>query len=268
MSDEELISPKKGCLYWIAWLLGISVGLFFLLLIAARNSWILELPFRLFAGWFFHASRAFSHFSTDFFSFARAAAFPCAAAAIALWGTHRLVLWWRASNGISNDWRFKHTALAGTLIFLGSAAAIALSGVLHEAVWLPQGKIIKSNRRMPLTMAINNARQLGMLLFEHESDHESLPKSLLDLEELAGDSFRLQRLLFVDLGTQGPPEPFIFLKSGTSSNNPHEILMISPQMTEDGSFAVLKADLSVTRQKPEKFVEVIKTGTIADPEKK
>ena len=258
MSGEELQRSGYGCLAKQVWSIVIIFVAFLFLPIVARDVWLFELPYHLIAGCVLHANRALAHFATNLPQLMMAAIFPLVATAIALWGAHRLILWWRLANGKGSGWHFKHTALAGSLVLLGSAAAIALSGILHEAAWLPQGKVIQSNRRTNLTMAINNARQLGLMLFEHENEHGTYPSSLLDLEKMAPDFNYLQRMVLVDLDTQGPPEPFVLLKREVAAGgDPSEILMIGPQMPEHGDFVVLRADNSVTRLPAAEFLEVV-----------
>jgi hypothetical protein len=269
MSEEELPKSGCGCFSWALWSIAVFIVAFLVLAFASRYSWLIEMPFHLIAGCLLHAIRALDHFARNLPGLMKAAIFPFLATAIALWGVHRLILWWRLANGNDKGWYFKHTALAGSLVLLGSAAAIALSGIVHEAVWLPQGKIIQSNHKSTLTMAINNARQLGMALIEHEDEHDANPASLLDLDKLVMHPVSLRRMMFVDLDNPGPPEPFVLLKPGEKmSGNPSEILMIGPQMPERGDFVILRADNSVARLDAAKFIEVVKSGTIAKPDKK
>lgn len=229
---------------------------------SGRTEWLFELPYHLIAGCVLHAKRALAHFASDLPKLMTAAVLPCLATAIALWGAHRLILWWRLASGKDKGWHFKLTALAGSLVLLGSAAAIALSGVLHEAAWLPQGEITRSNGRSAQTVAVNNARQLGIMLFEHETEHGAFPMSLLQLEELVEDPQTLRRMMLVDLGSQRPPEPFVLVKpGGVAAGNPTEIVLIGPQMLEDGKFVVLRLDNSVTSQPAAKFIEVVKSAT-------
>ncbi|MES2440554.1 MAG: hypothetical protein V4584_15920 [Verrucomicrobiota bacterium] len=266
MSGDEIPRSGRGCLAWAMWSLGGITVAFFFLLAAARNAWLVELPFHLVAGCVLHANRAASHFATDLPRLMGAAVFPCLASAVALGGAHRLILWWRVASGKTESWHFKHTALAGSLVLLGSAAAIALSGVVHEAVWLPQGKIIQSNHRTALTLAVSNARQLGLMIYEHEIEHGTFPQSLPGLKELAGDSVNLPRMMFVELDPQVPPEPFVLVNpGGTMGRDPNAIVMIGPQMPEHGDFVVLKADNSVTRQPAAKFVEVVRSAAGVHP---
>lgn len=269
MSEEELSRSGRGCLPKVLWTLAILVVAFLFLMAAVRNAWILELPYHLIAGCVLHGNRAVSHFAADLPRLMMAAIFPLVATTIALWGAHRLILWWRLANENKTGWHFKHTALAGSLVLFGSAAAIALSGILHEAAWLPQGKVIQSNRRTTLTVAVSNARQLGLMLFEYETENGTYPSSLLDLEKLATDSVSLRRMMFVDLDTPGPPEPFVLLKGGVATGIiPSGIVMIGPQMPENGDFVVLKADNSVTRLPAAKFIEVVRSAAGAEPAEK
>ena len=266
MSEEELSRSGRGCLPKVLWTLAILVVAFLFLMAAVRNAWILELPYHLIAGCVLHGNRAVSHFAADLPRLMMAAIFPLVATTIALWGAHRLILWWRLANENKTGWHFKHTALAGSLVLFGSAAAIALSGILHEAAWLPQGKVIQSNRRTTLTVAVSNARQLGLMLFEYETENGTYPSSLLDLEKLATDSVSLRRMMFVDLDTPGPPEPFVLLKGGVATGIiPSGIVMIGPQMPENGDFVVLKANNSVTRLPVAKFIEVVRSAAAAEP---
>ena len=266
MSEEELSRSGRGCLPKVLWTLAILVVAFLFLMAAVRNAWILELPYHLIAGCVLHGNRAVSHFAADLPRLMMAAIFPLVATTIALWGAHRLILWWRLANENKTGWHFKHTALAGSLVLLGAAAAIALSGILHEAAWLPQGKVIQSNRRTTLTVAVSNARQLGLMLFEYETENGTYPSSLLDLEKLATDSVSLRRMMFVDLDTPGPPEPFVLLKGGVATGIiPSGIVMIGPQMPENGDFVVLKADNSVTRLPAAKFIEVVRSAARKEP---
>ena len=266
MSEEELSRSGRGCLPKVLWTLAILAVAFLFLMASVRNAWILELPYHLIAGCVLHGNRAVSHFAADLPRLMMAAIFPLVATTIALWGAHRLILWWRLANENKTGWHFKHTALAGSLVLFGSAAAIALSGILHEAAWLPQGKVIQSNRRTTLTVAVSNARQLGLMLFEYETENGTYPSSLLDLEKLATDSVSLRRMMFVDLDTPGPPEPFVLLKGGVATGIiPSGIVMIGPQMPENGDFVVLKADNSVTRLPVAKFIEVVRSAAGAEP---
>ena len=264
MTKTELPRSKNGCLAWGAWSLGIGVVAVLILPFSSRNLWMLELPYHLIAGSALHATRASAHFAVEWPQMFRTAALPSLAMAVVLWGAHHLILWWRSGNEKNEDWHFKHTALAGSLVLLGSAAAIALSGVLHEAAWLPQGTIIQSNTRSTMTSAVSNARQLGLMLFEHENQHGTYPSSLLDLEKSAHNSIIINRMVFVELDSHGPPEPFVLVKSGEATGRDAiGILMIGPQMPGRGDFVVLRTDNSVTRQPAAKLIEVVKSATDA-----
>lgn len=260
MSEPEHPKTKRGC---VPWCVGGVVGLVLLLLflpMIARDVWLFQLPYHLVAGCVLHANRALSHFATDLPRLMSAAILPSLATVVALWGSHRLVLWWRRATGKGGGWRFTHTTLAGLLLLLGSAAAIALSGVLHELAWLPQGKITSSNYGMTRTMAVSDARMLGLSLFEYENEHGTYPSSLLDLEKTEYAPPKLRRMMFVDRPSY-PPEPFIYLKSGKAMGaNPSGLLMISPVLPKDDVFVVLRMDNSVTSMPASKFAEVVKSA--------
>ena len=230
---------------------------FFLMLIPSQGIWLFEFGYHLFAGWVLHATRGISHIAGNLPALVSATILPCTAALVALWGFHRLVLWWRLANGMDTRWRFKHTALAGVLVLLGSAAAIALSGVLHEAAWLPGGKVIESNRPIIRTMAISNARTLGLYLFEYETEYGVFPSSLLDLQKLDVGKWEIRRLAFVQMDSPAPPEPFVLVNPGGTTADPGEFVLLGPQIPERGDFVVLTRVNLATTLAPAKFVEVV-----------
>ncbi|RYD33089.1 MAG: hypothetical protein EOP87_11635, partial [Verrucomicrobiaceae bacterium] len=176
-----------------------------------------------------------------------AAALPSAAALVSLWGFHRLALWWRQATGREGEWRIRHTALAGSLVLLGSSSAIALSGVLHEAVWLPQGQVIQSNHSDPRFRARNSGRILGLYLSEYQNDHGGFPASLEELGEYAdGHDWGQPADSFVSLGKSSPREPFVLTVTGRTGAGSDDIVLIGPQLPDKGYFVVVRADTSVS----------------------
>ncbi len=260
MNEEELPKPPSRAFKWTLICVIAFVFLFLALPILASRPWTIQFIYHLVAGWIMHAGRGLSHLMANFPQFGKAAVLPVLAAFVAIWGFHRLVLWWRRANGKDSGWRFQHTALAGALVLLGSAAAIALSGVLHEAAWLPQGKIIRSNRGMTQTMAVSNARQLGLALFEFENEHGKYPRSVMELEEFL-ERESLRRMIFAEVDPGIPLEPVILLRPGASaSGDPGRILLVSPLMPEEDVFIALRMDNSVTRLNAAQFAEVVKSA--------
>lgn len=246
---------------------GLAVAIFFLLIFSAREQWVLQLPYHLLIGWALHGAKALSHFLSNVDRLASAAALPCAAALVALFGFHRLVLWWRQATGRSGEWRIKHTALAGVLALLGSSAAIALSGVLHEAVWLPQGKVIQSNHSSTRMLALNDARNLGFHLFDYQDEHGVFPDSMRDLEKFVTEQesgFRFAS--FARLDHPSPAEPFVFVNPGAPSDGLREFILIGPQLPGRGEFVVVRSDLSTATMPRSKFIEVVTSASWANKE--
>jgi hypothetical protein len=130
---------------------------------SVRYIWPWEFGLHLIAGPFFHAWKNLP----PFFSQWRSALLPLACLAITIMFAHRFILWWIKTKNICMSWRWGHTAAAASLLLLGSAAAIAMSGITHQAAWLSSSPWLEDNRKTRLTAAVNNARQIMLALFEY-----------------------------------------------------------------------------------------------------
>lgn len=170
-------------------------------------------------------------------------------------------------RGVPVAWRFSQSAIVGLLMLLGCAAAISLSGVVHELAWLPQGEITRSNQRSNQTLAVSNARQLGMVLFEYDSEFGRLPLALKDLDKLDdGLNGQLPRLIHLRFDSSSPPEPFILRNPGGAIDpDPNSVILIRPLIPDTDKFVVLKSDMSVTSLPAGRFAEVLKSGKVTTP---
>ena len=240
-------------------ILSAIMGLVALVFLAAFR-WPLEFLYHLAAGWLFHIGRDLSRPSPGWHGLLSPMVLPGTAALVALCGFHRLALWWRRATGRGEGWRFQHTALAGLLVLLGASAAIALSAVLHEAVWLPQGPVIQSNRSYPRIQANSEARHLGLYLFEYETDKGRLPVSFRELEEhMSLQEMEPRIVSFVDLGHR-PPEPFVLLRPGGKLVDGTGPLLMSPALPERGEFVVLGFNNSVRTLPPRDLEEFVRSA--------
>ena len=94
------------------------------------------------------------------------------------------------------------------MLLLGSAAAIALSGVVHQMFWLAGGKVIESNRRGDLTEAMSNGRQLMLALFEYQDKNDRYPESFEEVvPEIIQHPVHLRQLSWLGRGDGRVPEP-------------------------------------------------------------
>jgi hypothetical protein len=206
MSEDGLgVKVGRGVIY----ALGLLFLAFLFLMIASRYVWLILLPFHLICGWFIHASKALPHL----FGKWQEAILPMGCLLMASVIAHRFVRRWVDEKFPDRTWRIRHTAGALSLLLLGSAAAIAASGVVHQMFWLASGKVIKINRWTELTEATSNGRQLMMALTEYRDTNGRYPDSF---EQLAPEMIRytevLGRLSWLESRDGTAPEPWILLK--------------------------------------------------------
>jgi hypothetical protein len=201
-------------------------------------SWPFEIVVHLLAGPFFHAAKNLPPFAAQW----RSSLLPLACLVLAIVFAHRFIRWWITSREIRMSWRWRHTVAAAALLLLGSAAAIAMSGITHQAAWLFSSPWLESNRRTHQTIAVNNARQILLVLLEYETEHGRYPATLDEAVKAFDQS---PRVLWVEAGPASLREPFIFLKAGQPSSGRIEPVIVSPLIQPGDRVAVGYNDGSV-----------------------
>ena len=165
---------------------------------------VLELPLRLLLGWAWHLVQVTPALLPQWHKLL----LPLGCLALATWLVHRFIRWWIAAKGNAIDWRARHTISATLLVLLGSAAAIALSGVAHQAVWLADVPWWRDqSKAIERVEAMNKIRQLHFAIIEFENQHGRYPDSLAELD--LKDS---TKLLHQSPAPGEPPEPILYLK--------------------------------------------------------
>lgn len=200
MSGEP---PPTGAKVWRERLIAFAVLCFFVMLAACSGLLtVIELPLRLLLGWTWHLGQAVPELLPQWPKLL----LPLACLALATWLVHRFIRWWLAAKGSAADWRARHTLSATTLVLLGVAAAIALSGVVHQAVWLADAPWWTNRGKFTIrTDATNKIRQLHLAIIDFENEHGRYPDSLAELK--TNPTLLSQS---PDLGE--PPEPILYLK--------------------------------------------------------
>lgn len=259
MSGEpETQKPSKG---WKR-ILGKAVRIFMITLVLIflmgfiGVTFPIEIAFHLIAGPFIHAWKNLPPFVVQW----RSALLPLACLAVAVVLAHRFIRWWITSKDIRMSWRWGHTAAAALLLLLGSAAAIAMSGITHQAAWLFSSPWLESNRKMRVIGAMHDARQIMLVLSEYEAEHGRYPDTL---DEAVKALDVTPQLLWVQAGSGRPSEPFIFLKPGLIPTKMAEPVLVSPVIQPDDKVAVGYSDTSVrmlTHQAWQKLAKEIQTA--------
>jgi hypothetical protein len=208
-----------------------------------------EIAFHLIAGPFIHAWKNLPPFLIQW----RSALLPLACLALAVVLAHRFIRWWITSKDTGTPWRWGHTAAAALLILLGSAAAIAMSGITHQAAWLVSSPWLEDSSfgkyTSKIALATTNARQIMLALLEYETEHGRYPDTL---DEAIMDKDEARQLIWGNTGPGRLREPFIFLKPGRPSSIEIEPVIISPYIHGIDKIVVGYSDASV-RQFPLKF---------------
>ena len=226
MSEEDSIPPAR---LWRERLYStVAVSLFLLLAAGLGLILLFEVPFRLLCGWAVHAWVTLP----PLFARWNELLLPAAALGLALFLTDRFVRWALAAKGSKLPWRGRHTVAATFLLLLGAAAAIAMSGIVHQMVWLGAEPWWGNGRGMQQTIALDKTRQIAVAIREFEQRNDRYPESLAELD-LPRD------LLLVPSRERGVAEPFVYLKPADARKADAGLaVVVSPVLPDRGRVAV------------------------------
>jgi len=204
---------------------------------------VVELPLRLLLGWIWHLVQAVPALLPLWPKLL----LPLACLTVSTWLIHRFIRWLITTQGHTLDWRARHTVSATALALLGSAAAIALSGVVHQAVWLADAPWFTNHGRLiERTEAANNIRQLHLAILDFQDQHKRYPDSLAEL-----DLKRAPQLLHQSPVRGEPPEPILYLKprEAPASSNPDDdiAILVSPIVGSGRDWIVVGFTSGATR---------------------
>ncbi|GAA5483457.1 hypothetical protein Hsar01_02690 [Haloferula sargassicola] len=117
--------------------------------------WLLLLGWHLATGWIRHPWVNFPHLDWDPLTLA----LSIGSATLAIFLLHRF---------IRRHWaqRFSVTLRIAATLLTATAAAIAMTGIVHELAWLGRSKVITTNHRFSKTHTVSSARQLHLILTE------------------------------------------------------------------------------------------------------
>jgi hypothetical protein len=225
---------------------------------------VFELPLHLAFGWIWHLVKAIPALLPQW----QKLLLPLGCLALATCLVHRFIRWWISAKGNAIDWRARHTIPATVLILLGSAAAIALSGVVHQAVWLLDAPWwTNRGRAMERTEAMSKIRQLHLAIIDFESEHGRYPDSLAELDLKNGLS-----LLSQSPAPGEPPEPIIYLtprEAPDHSDTDYGIaILVSPLLGSDREGIVVGFTSGAARSMFRKQLpEILETRRMPGPKR-
>lgn len=217
MSEEQPRERVNKARERVYALLAISL----LVLFAACSGLItaLELPLRLALGWIWHLVQVIPPLLPRWHELL----LPLACFTVALWMGHRFIRWWLAAKGRAPAWRGRHTLAASLLVLLGAAAAIALSGVVHQVVWLmDEPWYERRGMDRARAEAVNFQRQIHFALVEFRGSEGRDPATLGELD-------LPKSLRFVSPRDGGLREPILYFKPPENDDGEEEhLLLVSP----------------------------------------
>ncbi|MCW1885067.1 hypothetical protein OKA04_10040 [Luteolibacter flavescens] len=183
----------------------------------------LDFLLHLAIGWFWHLEKTAPALLPQW----QGILLPLGCLVLGTWLVHRFTRWWISAKGSRLEWKAAHTLSATALLLLGAAAAIALSGVVHQAVWLSDTTWWTKNRMYARTSATMNIRQLQIAITDFKSSHGRYPDSLAEIESS-------RQFQYVSPGANKPPEPVLYLKPDEAyshdadSDGNGQVILVSP----------------------------------------
>jgi hypothetical protein len=230
---------------------------FVLLIVLASFAVPMQMIYALAAGWLNHGLRVVP----DFISKWQAALLPLAALVLAWVIGHRLIRWWLANRDhpAAGSWTMRQSGVVLGLVVMCGAAAIAFSGMAHQMMWLGQTKWMESSTRSHLMLRIHDTRQVMLMLYEFDLEHDRLPHSwdeLLDWGEGAQREHLARLLLGMRPGISW--SSLTLPGAETQTMNPATVLVLSDLV--DGYHVTGRADMSVTRITPQQLDAMIARG--------
>lgn len=241
----------------LAKVVGLALVLSLLLSLLVSYLAPIEFVYALAAGWVIHAMRVLP----DLISKWQFVSLPAVALVLAWLISHRLLRWWLTSRNhpAAEAWTMKQSGVVLTLLFLCSGAAITLSCVAHQMMWLSQTKWFESNLRTEPIKRMHDIRQVMLMLYEFDHEQHRLPYSwneLLDWDEAAHQKQLAQWLLCTE---QGPSWLTLTLPGAElMALHPATVLVVS-DLVQDHHI-VGRADTSVTRITPRQLDAMIAEG--------
>lgn len=215
---------------------------------------ILQAFWALVTGWVSHGFRVMPAFAAKW----QSTILPVAAVLLAWWVGHRWLRGFLKAKGSSllEKWTIRHSGALLALLMLGSAAAVSISGVVHQAMWLGQTQWTEIRGARPLTIARLEMRNLMQMMHYFNNENGRLPKNLdeLRMSEVNRDYHFVERTFFRSHGLVLSPmmtQPGAVLEN----LNPATVILISDLV--EGHHVIVRADGSQDAISVEELEELI-----------
>lgn len=223
----ESVSPLRGIFRTLL----ILVVLLLLLIITSPFFFVLEVPFRLFAGWAFHLQHTLPDVSWSV-EMIVSSVVAIILASFSLDVVARRLCIRRESKQAAWSWRATVGVTLGVAVLFGSA--ICGTGIVHQMSWLMRSEWITDGFSGRLFGPdANKARQLVMLAKSLGNQAGGyLPERLEDLQDYMEEPGDIQPLLIPKTRNGEVPEPWIYLGSRLPTNAPGWLpVLVQPRPT-------------------------------------
>lgn len=166
-------------------------------------------------------------------------------------GLHRILRSWRRARGDGGRWRAGWTIRLTAMLLLMFATSIAATGIVHQVGWLFRAEGLTYNAGIGrITMALSNVKQTILGIRMYSGDHEEiLPKTL---EELVPKYCTSNRIFFVQLDRDEPPERILYFP-GYKETDPQDTIIVASPRPLDGQRVVGLNDGSAKRIEESEF---------------
>lgn len=241
--DGSVEMPRRK-----SWIIRLAVWGFIVVFFGAATGLItlLEAPFRLVFGWALHAWVTLPPLLPRW----NELLLPSAALGLALFLTNRFVRWALVAKGSKLPWQGRHTVLSTFLLLLGAAAAIAMSGIVHQIVWLGW-EPWWGNGRSQVTPAMSQTRQIVMWIHDFEEKNGRYPDSLEELDLPT-------TLRVVPSRERGLQEPFVYLKPAGPLPAGEELpVLVSPLLPDSDRVVVGYLSGTTTSIQPDQLPNLL-----------
>ncbi len=165
---------------------------------------------------------------------------------------HRFLAWLAACHPrLPSPWRFRTTFALTSFLLLLFGASIAMTGIVHQAVWLLRSDMIVHDKPSAWTWRFvnhNNLRTLKLALDARAADSDGkYPANLADIVahgDISADDWSVLRMWRPTRDAVG--EPWLYLGGSLDKeSNPAAPVLVQPRPDKDGEFIILTAGGSV-----------------------
>lgn len=224
MSDEAAPRPSRR---WVKWMSRIFLYTFAVLLILPLLP--INLPIEFFGlllfGWVPYLSDVLPRAT-----FNPEIAFEALIVlTLAVFGLHRLLLWWtRKWGGSIARWRVAWTIKISASVLLLFATSIAATGIVHQIGWLLHSDLLIYDwSRVRMVKELSNLKQVNTGLRLFTEDHGG--KFPADLEELIPDYMDTRDFFYSSLAYTEPHERILYFPFDGKALPAEWIVLAGPQ---------------------------------------